>query len=126
MSGCIYNSGYPRITTGPLTFSLFRIRHLILSMRAVKSLLPQHVQCTLFVKPFLKLPVLSIYLFNSCMTENILKISIVSKNNCFSLLLQMYGEKTEEAEELRLDLEDVKEMYKMQIVQLTGQPQPDM
>ena len=45
---------------------------------------------------------------------------------CFSLLLQMYGEKTEEAEELRLDLEDVKEMYKMQIVQLTGQPQPDM
>jgi hypothetical protein len=33
---------------------------------------------------------------------------------------QMYGEKTEEAEKLRLDLEDVKEMYKMQIVQLTG------
>ena len=33
----------------------------------------------------------------------------------------MYGEKTEEAEELRLDLEDVNEMYKMQIVQLTGQ-----
>ena len=43
-----------------------------------------------------------------------------------SLPLQMYGEKTEEAEELRLDLEDVKEMYKMQIVQLTGQPQPDL
>ena len=40
--------------------------------------------------------------------------------------VQMYGEKTEEAEELRLDLEDVKEMYKMQIVQLTGQPQPEM
>ena len=38
---------------------------------------------------------------------------------------QMYGEKTEEAEELRLDLQDVKEMYKMQIVQLTGQPQPE-
>ena len=31
----------------------------------------------------------------------------------------MYGEKTEGAEKLRLDLEDVKEMYKMQIVQLT-------
>ena len=30
----------------------------------------------------------------------------------------MYGEKTEEAQELRLDLEDVKEAYKMQIDQL--------
>jgi hypothetical protein len=30
----------------------------------------------------------------------------------------MYGEKTEEAEELRLDLLDVKEMYKMQIEDL--------
>ena len=27
----------------------------------------------------------------------------------------MYGEKVEEAEELRLDLQDVKEMYKTQI-----------
>ena len=50
-------------------------------------------------------------------------MSIVFKNICNA---QMYGEKTEEAEELRLDLEDVKEMYKMQIVQLTGQPQPEM
>ena len=33
--------------------------------------------------------------------------------------LQMYGEKVEEAEELKLDLQDVKEMYKMQIDQLT-------
>ena len=30
----------------------------------------------------------------------------------------MYGEKVEEAEELRLDLEDVKEMYKTQIEEL--------
>ena len=30
----------------------------------------------------------------------------------------MYGEKVEEAEELRLDLLDVKEMYKMQIEDL--------
>ncbi len=30
----------------------------------------------------------------------------------------MYGEKVEEAEELRLDLEDVKEMYKMQLEEL--------
>ena len=34
----------------------------------------------------------------------------------------MYGEKVEEAEELRLDLQDVKEMYKMQIDQLTNSP----
>ena len=30
----------------------------------------------------------------------------------------MYGKKVEEAEELRLDLQDVKEMYKMQIEDL--------
>ena len=30
----------------------------------------------------------------------------------------MYGEKVEEAEELRLDLQDVKDMYKMQIEDL--------
>merc|ERR1719327_1213113 len=30
----------------------------------------------------------------------------------YQTMLTMYGEKTEEAEELRLDLEDVKEMYK--------------
>ena len=35
-------------------------------------------------------------------------------------IAQMYGEKVEEAEELRLDLQDVKEMYKMQIDQLTN------
>lgn len=33
-------------------------------------------------------------------------------------ILQMYGEKAEEAEELRLDLEDVKSMYKIQIDEL--------
>ncbi|KAK1799904.1 hypothetical protein P4O66_006411 [Electrophorus voltai] len=33
-------------------------------------------------------------------------------------ILQMYGEKAEEAEELRLDLEDVKNMYKTQIDEL--------
>ena len=33
----------------------------------------------------------------------------------------MYGEKAEEAEELRLDLEDVKNMYKTQIDELLRQ-----
>ena len=37
-----------------------------------------------------------------------------SNQSCF-LCFQMYGEKVEEAEELRLDLQDVKEMYKVQI-----------
>lgn len=34
------------------------------------------------------------------------------------LHLQMYGEKVEEAEELRMDLSDVKDMYKTQIQEL--------
>merc|ERR1712150_108904 len=38
----------------------------------------------------------------------------------YDTMLTMYGEKVEEAEELRLDLQDVKEMYKMQIDQLTN------
>ncbi|XP_039626700.1 TATA element modulatory factor isoform X1 [Polypterus senegalus] len=36
----------------------------------------------------------------------------------YNTILQMYGEKAEEAEELRLDLEDVKVMYKSQIDEL--------
>ncbi|KAK0168648.1 hypothetical protein PV327_002426 [Microctonus hyperodae] len=36
----------------------------------------------------------------------------------YDALLQMYGEKVEETEELRLDLKDVKDMYKSQIDQL--------
>nr|CAD7596394.1 unnamed protein product [Timema genevievae] len=36
----------------------------------------------------------------------------------YNALLQMYGEKVEETQELKLDLQDVKEMYKIQIDQL--------
>jgi len=36
-------------------------------------------------------------------------------NTEYNALLQMYGEKTEETEELRMDLQDVKEMYKLQV-----------
>ncbi|KAF2345326.1 TATA element modulatory factor 1 TATA binding [Trinorchestia longiramus] len=39
----------------------------------------------------------------------------------YNALLQMYGEKVEEVDELRLDLADVKEMYKAQINQLMQQ-----
>lgn len=41
-------------------------------------------------------------------------------NQKYNTLLQMYGEKVEEAEELRLDLEDVKSMYKAQINELVN------
>lgn len=36
----------------------------------------------------------------------------------YDALLQMYGEKLEECQELRMDLQDVKEMYKAQVRQL--------
>ncbi|XP_032066088.1 TATA element modulatory factor [Thamnophis elegans] len=39
----------------------------------------------------------------------------------YNTILQMYGEKAEAAEELRLDLEDVKNMYKTQIDELLKQ-----
>ena len=41
----------------------------------------------------------------------------LQKNN--EALLQMYGEKAEEAEELKLDIQDMKDMYKQQIDALT-------
>ncbi|KAG1674797.1 TATA element modulatory factor [Nymphon striatum] len=39
----------------------------------------------------------------------------------YNALLQMYGEKIEETEELKLDLQDVKDMYRIQIDQLLQQ-----
>lgn len=36
----------------------------------------------------------------------------------YNALLQMYGEKIEETEELKLDLDDVKQMYKTQLEEL--------
>ena len=36
-------------------------------------------------------------------------------NSRYQALLRMYGEKVEETEELRLDLQDVKDMYKAQV-----------
>ena len=44
-------------------------------------------------------------------------IQELQKNN--EALLQMYGEKAEETEELKLDIQDVKEMYRQQIDDLT-------
>ncbi|XP_068170893.1 TATA element modulatory factor [Antennarius striatus] len=47
-----------------------------------------------------------------------LKIQLKDLEQRHNTILQMYGEKAEEAEELRLDLEDVKNMYKTQIDEL--------
>ncbi|XP_012271723.1 TATA element modulatory factor isoform X2 [Orussus abietinus] len=47
-----------------------------------------------------------------------LKESLNEIQTRYDALLQMYGEKVEENQELRLDLEDVKDMYKTQIDQL--------
>ncbi|XP_034544158.1 TATA element modulatory factor [Notolabrus celidotus] len=46
------------------------------------------------------------------------KIQLKDLEQRHNTILQMYGEKAEEAEELRLDLEDVKNMYKTQIDEL--------
>ncbi|XP_026671613.1 TATA element modulatory factor isoform X2 [Ceratina calcarata] len=48
----------------------------------------------------------------------ILNESLQEIQTRYDALLQMYGEKMEENQELRLDLQDVKEMYKTQIDQL--------
>ncbi|XP_012696646.2 TATA element modulatory factor isoform X2 [Clupea harengus] len=47
-----------------------------------------------------------------------LRIQLKELEQRHNTILQMYGEKAEEAEELRLDLEDVKNMYKIQIDEL--------
>lgn len=39
----------------------------------------------------------------------------------YDAIMQMYGEKVEQYEELKLDLTDVKEMYKLQIDELLRQ-----
>ncbi|XP_030633047.1 TATA element modulatory factor isoform X1 [Chanos chanos] len=47
-----------------------------------------------------------------------LRVQLKDLEQRHNTILQMYGEKAEEAEELRLDLEDVKNMYKTQIDEL--------
>lgn len=42
----------------------------------------------------------------------------------YDTMLQMYGEKVEEAEELRLDLSEAKEAYKLQIEDLLLSQKP--
>ncbi|XP_062325656.1 TATA element modulatory factor [Osmerus eperlanus] len=47
-----------------------------------------------------------------------LKVQLKDLEQRHNTILQMYGEKAEEADELKLDLEDVKNMYKTQIDEL--------
>eukprot|EP00092_Neocalanus_flemingeri_P107330 GFUD01137768.1.p1 GENE.GFUD01137768.1~~GFUD01137768.1.p1 ORF type:complete len:200 (+),score=89.87 GFUD01137768.1:92-691(+) len=54
-----------------------------------------------------------------------LKEEYMTLQQKYQTMLTMYGEKVEEAEELKLDLQDVKEMYKMQIDQLTNHKKSD-
>lgn len=46
------------------------------------------------------------------------KAQLEELNRQYDTLCQLYGEKVEENEELKLDLQDVKEMYKSQIDEL--------
>ena len=60
------------------------------------------------------------------MKENIknnddLEKSFAEMQEQYNALLAMYGEKIEENEELKLDLKDVKDMYKAQIDELLRQ-----
>merc|ERR1719481_2487180 len=57
---------------------------------------------------------------NESLNEEIahLKEELSKLQQKYDTMLTMYGEKVEEAEELKLDLQDVKEMYKIQIEQL--------
>ena len=48
----------------------------------------------------------------------VLKRQVDSLDKRYNTMLQMYGEKAEECNELRMDLEDVKSMYKQQIQDL--------
>lgn len=57
-------------------------------------------------------------LSNKVQKAQALNESLSETQTRYDALLQMYGEKMEENQELRLDLEDVKEMYKSQIDQL--------
>ncbi|XP_053325419.1 TATA element modulatory factor [Spea bombifrons] len=50
-----------------------------------------------------------------------LRVQMRDLDQRYNTILQMYGEKAEEAEELKLDLEDVKVMYKTQIDELLKQ-----
>lgn len=55
---------------------------------------------------------------NKVSNVTVLNESLHEIQTRYDALLQMYGEKMEENQELRLDLQDIKEMYKIQIDQL--------
>ncbi|KAJ3663191.1 hypothetical protein Zmor_007495 [Zophobas morio] len=58
--------------------------------------------------------------------HDILKTQQVELQQQYDTLCQLYGEKVEENEELKLDLQDVKEMYKSQIDELLKQQKQNL
>lgn len=52
-----------------------------------------------------------------------IEIQFVELQRQYDAILQMYGEKVEETQELKLDLQDVKDMYRGQIDELLKQQQ---
>lgn len=52
-----------------------------------------------------------------------MEIQYVELQRQYDAILQMYGEKVEETQELKLDLQEVKEMYRGQIDELLRQQQ---
>lgn len=42
-------------------------------------------------------------------------VQLTTLSTQYDALLQMYGEKMEESQELRMDLQDIKDMYKAQV-----------
>ena len=47
--------------------------------------------------------------------RELISIDFKATESRYNAALQLYGEKAEEADELRMDLEDVKQMYKQQV-----------
>lgn len=58
---------------------------------------------------------------SKCRDYDILKGQFEEVQQQYDTLCQLYGEKVEEAEELKLDLLDVKELYKNQLDELLNQ-----
>lgn len=60
-----------------------------------------------------------------CANYDQLNLQFIDISQKYDAMCQMYGEKVEEVQELRLDLQDVKEMYKTQIDELLNKKQKD-
>ena len=53
--------------------------------------------------------------FSSLFISGVIFVIFQEIESRYNAVLQLYGEKVEEADELRMDLEDIKQMYKQQV-----------